>query len=296
MPQKTMLVINPVSGKGRVKNYLLSILTTLSKGGQSTAVYTTERPGDAALFAYNHGSKYDRIVCTGGDGTLNEVINGLMLLPIEKRPIVGYFPLGTTNDMASTLGIPKIPEDILDRFDMGNTVTLDIGRLGNKYFGYVAAFGMFTDIPYATPQAEKNSLGYLAYLLQAITTLPNLAPCHARIEYDDGVLEDDYIFGAVVNSTSVAGIVKLPTEHVSLDDGVFEVLLIKNPKNASDISGIVSNILQKNFNTPHVTLLHTKDISFHFDKSVKWTRDGEDGGAHTSVTAHNCPRAIKIIV
>lgn len=296
MSKKTMLIINPVSGKGKVKAHLLPILSTLGAGGDPVTVYMTEKSGDATAFAGTYGAQYDRIVCTGGDGTLNEVINGLMLLPKEDRPQVGYFPLGTTNDMAATLGIPKSPEDVLGRLAQGNTRTVDIGQLGDKYFGYVAAFGIFTEIPYMTPQAEKNSLGYLAYVLQALSSLGEInTPYHARIEYDGGVLEDDYILGAVANSTTVAGFVKLNPEDVSLDDGLFEVLLIKHPKNAADLNAI-AGMLRKNFSSPQVTLLHTKDITFHFDTPVNWTRDGEDGGSHTTVSIHNSPRSVEIIV
>lgn len=291
-----MLIINPVSGKGRVKNYLLDILKTLSKGGQCVSVFVTEKSGDATEFAMTYGGEYDRLVCNGGDGTLNEVVNGIMHLPIEKRPTIGYIPLGTTNDMASSLKLPKTPEEVLAHIDEGNIRIVDVGQFDESFFGYVAAFGAFTDISYITPQRAKNNWGYLAYLVQALSSIPHITPCHARVEYDEGVIEDDFIFGAVVNSTSVAGIIKLSPEDVTLDDGIFEVLLIKMPKNVADLNNVISNVLARNFNTDYVCLLHTKEIRFEFDHPVAWTCDGEDGGSHVTVTAHNCQKALKLII
>ncbi len=293
---KTLLIINPVSGKGRVKNYLLDIIKVLGENGQMVSVLMTEKRGDAIEFAETYGKDYDRIVCTGGDGSLNEVVNGLMRIPLEDRPIVGYIPLGTTNDMASSLGLPKTPEDVLTRINLNNTRVVDVGQFDDNYFGYVSAFGAFTDVSYTTPQNSKNTWGYLAYIVQALSSIKDIKSCHAKITYDDGVIEDDFILGAVVNSTSVAGIIKLSPDDVSLDDGIFEVLLIRMPKKPSDLNNVIANVLERKFNTEHVFLLHTKDITFEFDRPVSWTCDGEDGGAHTTIHAHNCHRALELII
>ena len=214
-----MLIINPVSGKGRVKGYLMDILTALCSGGDGVSVYLTEKRGDAIEFAAKYGADYDVIACTGGDGSLNEVISGLMSLPAEVRPVIGYVPLGTTNDMATSLSIPKTPKEAISRLaeekKPDGIRTVDIGRLGSDYFGYVAAFGVFTDIPFTTPQSEKNTWGYLAYVSEALSRLSKITFNHARVTYDDGYIEDDFILGFVVNSTRVAGgIVKLPAEDV----------------------------------------------------------------------------------
>ncbi len=298
--KKTMLILNPVSGKGRVKGYVLDILETLCRGGGDVTVFVTEKHGDASEFAKKYGSQHERIIVTGGDGSLNEVINGLMELPCEERPAIGYIPLGTTNDMASTLGIPKDPRGAIERLgdwsDSTEAKCIDIGRLGQLHFGYVAAFGVFTDIPFVTPQNAKNTWGYLAYVVEAIGRLSKITTNHARIRLDDGYIEDDFMLGFVVNSTSVAGIVKLPANDVALDDGLFEVLLVRQPKNAAELSVCVSDILKQNFNTDRVTLLHTHRISFEFDSPVQWTCDGENGGVHTSVEVVNCHKAVKIFV
>ena len=295
-----MLIVNPVSGKGRVKGYLLDILEILGKGGCKVSVYMTEKHGDASEFSRLYGPEHDRIICTGGDGSLNEVINGIMCLPPDSRPAIGYVPLGTTNDMATTLGIPKDPKNAIDRLadwtDSSPVRYIDIGKLGPLYFGYVAAFGMFTDIPFATSQNAKNTWGYLAYVVEALGRISKPASYNARIWYDDGYIEDDFLLGFVVNSTSVAGIVKLPEDDVSLDDGLFEILLVRQPKNAAEMSVCVSDILKQNFNTEHVTLLHTKKISFEFDTDVQWTCDGENGGTYRQVEAVNFRRSVGIFV
>ncbi len=295
-----MLIINPVSGKGRVKGYLMDILNVLCAGGASVTVFMTEKRGDASAFAMKYGSSFDRIACTGGDGTLNEVISGLMRLPMEERPAIGYVPLGTTNDMATSLNMPKTPKGAIARlnndFEPMEPRTVDVGSLGRDYFGYVAAFGALTDVPFTTPQDAKNTWGYLAYLTEALGKLGRITSVHARIDYDDGCLEGDFLLGFVLNSTSVAGIVKFPEEDVSLDDGLFEILLVRKPRTAAELSVCVSNVLRQEFNTEHVTLLHTRKASFTFDGPVQWTRDGEDGGIYETVEVENHQRAIRIFV
>jgi diacylglycerol kinase family enzyme len=168
--------------------------------------------------------------------------------------------------------------------------------LGDDYFGYVAAFGAFTDIPFTTPQDAKNTWGYLAYLAEALGRLSKITPAHTKITYDDGFIEDDLLLGFVVNSTSVAGIVKFSEDEVALDDGLFEVLLVKNPRNIAELHNCVTNILTQNFNTENVTLLHSHHIKFEFDSPVQWTRDGEDGGTYESVDVTNYHKAVRIFV
>lgn len=296
MAQKTMLIVNPVSGRGKVKNYLLSILKELSVGGEPVTVFVTEKHGDATRFSAEYGAQYDRLVCNGGDGTLNEVINGLMHVPQDERPSICYIPLGTTNDMASSFELPKTTEEVLAHLNDNTTRTVDVGQFGDSFFGYVAAFGAFTDIPYTTPQNDKNTWGYLAYLVQALGSIQNIVPIHAVVEYDGGTIDDEFVLGAIVNSTSVAGIIKLPSQDVSLDDGIFEVLLIKMPRTAAELNMVITNVLLQDFNNEYITLLHTKNIRFTFDSAVTWTIDGEDGGSHQEVSAQNCHRAISLII
>ncbi len=297
--ERTLLIVNPVSGKGRVKNILMDLLSALCSGGESVSVCVTEKRGDASDFVEKYGAGMSRVVCTGGDGTLNEVISGLMRMEPEQRPAISYIPLGTTNDMATSLSIPKDPKDAITQLggSAGEHRLLDVGQLGRDYFGYVAAFGAFTDVPFTTPQAAKNTWGYLAYLTEALGQLTDITAHHARVNYDDGYIEGDLLFGFVTNSLTVAGgIVKFDESNVQLDDGLFEVLLIRKPRNIAELNNTLSNILKRNFTTENVTLLHTSSISFQFDSPVQWTRDGEDGGVYRSVDVINHSRAVRISV
>ncbi len=296
-----MLIINPVSGKGRVKGFTMDILNVLCEGGNGVTVFITEKAGDATQFAAEYGGEVDRIACTGGDGTLNEVICGLMKLPKEERPAIGYIPLGTTNDMAASLNIPKAPKDAIERLSQLTPFQeprmMDIGRIGDDYFGYVAAFGTFTDIPFTTPQEAKNTWGYLAYVTEALGRLGRIEPIHAKIEYEDGVIEDEFMLGFVVNSTRIAGgLVRFPEDDVALDDGLFEVLLIRNPKNVIELRNSVSDLMHRNFNTDSIILFHTRKVSFEFERPIQWTRDGEDGGIYESVEITNLEKAVRIFV
>lgn len=294
----TLLIVNPVSGKGRVRTILMDLLSTLCAGGDCVRVCVTEKRGDASDFAEKYGAGLDRLVCTGGDGTLNEVISGLMRLAPEQRPDISYVPLGTTNDMATSLSIPKKPEEAIEHLSLwSERRVLDVGQLGKDYFGYVAAFGTFTNVPFTTPQAAKNTWGYLAYLMEALGRLPEITAHHTRVNYDDGYIEGDLLFGFVTNSLTVAGgIVKFDEDNVALDDGLFEVLLIRKPRNLAELNVTLSDILKRNFNSDNVTLLHTSRISFSFDDDVQWTRDGEDGGIYRNVDVVNHHQAVRISV
>ena len=298
MKKKLMLIINPVAGKARYKVGFGDVMRVLSEGGYLTTVFFTEARGDATRFAAEYALLYDAIACVGGDGTLSEVMSGLMALPKEMRPPLGYIPMGSTNDVASTLGLPKNAVEAAQRIVSGKAIPFDVGSFGDKaYFTYVAGFGAFTDVSYATPQNEKAALGHLAYVLEGMAQLPRqLKPTHARITTADGKwIEGDFLYGGASNSTSVAGLIKLNKDLVSLSDGVFEVLLIRNPKNVGDFSRIVTSVLGQNFNNEHVVMLQSNELTFEFNEPVAWTRDGEAGGEVRKVILRNNHAAINII-
>lgn len=296
---KSLLIVNPVSGKGRAKTIMLDLLAAMCAGGEPAVVCVTEKQGDASSFAAKYGPDVERIVCTGGDGTLNEVISGLMTLPRESRPAIGYIPLGTTNDMANSLSIPKNPSEAIAQLESSLAYRryLDVGQLGSDYFGYVAAFGTFTNVPFTTPQTAKNTWGYLAYVGEAISKLSEITSHHTKITYDGGFIEEDLLFGFVTNTLRVAGgLVRLPEDTVALDDGQFEVLLIKKPRNLGEFNECVSCLMTRNFSTERVMLLQTSHICFEFDEDVQWTRDGEDGGIFRRVEILNHQQAVRIFV
>ena len=295
MEKQMMLLVNPNAGKGGYRNVLSGILETFCAGGWIPSVFFTHAAGEAPDLVARHAAEFDMVVCLGGDGTLSEVSAG-MVRSGARRPI-GYIPLGTANDVAHTLGLSSRPLEAARQILSGNRFSYDIGQFGeDAYFTYVAAFGAFTEVSYATPQEAKQTLGQMAYMLEALRQLGKISDCHAIVEYDGGVLEGDFIFGGVTNSTSVAGLVKLDGRTVDLSDGMFEVLLVRKPQDILDLSDIVSSVLSMDFSGPHVSFLKSREVRILFNDPVAWTRDGEDGGRHRDVFIRNVHPGVEIIV
>ena len=293
--QNMLLLVNPNAGKSAYRTELGGILKVISDGGWLPSVYFSPAPGEIPEAAARFAADYDMLACMGGDGTLSETCAGIMRVP-ARRPI-GYIPLGTANDVARTLGLPGKPTDAAKRIVSGTPIPYDIGRFGETdYFTYIAAFGAFTEVSYATPQETKQVLGHMAYMLEALRHLPTLTGHHAVVEYDGGTIEGNYIFGAVTNSTSVAGLVKLNEDMVDLADGTFEMILVRTPKDVIDLGDIISAISRLDFSGPNVSFIRSRTICFRFDKPVAWTRDGEDGGEHSEITIKNCHPGVEIIV
>ncbi len=295
MKKKLMLIINPAAGRGAYKLNLPDALQLLDQGGFRTTLFFTAGRGDATELAAAHGAEFDTVACVGGDGTLSEVLAGLMRL--DAPPPIGYFPMGTTNDVATTLDLPK--NDTIGaarRILSGTPHPFDVGGFGDgEFFAYIAAFGAFTEVSYATPQTQKKALGHLAYVLQGMAQLPRIEAVNARVEYDGGVVEGRFLYGSMSNSTSVAGILRLKEEMVSLGDGQSELVLVREPQTIDGFGAILTSALTQSFDCPDLLILHTTKARFFFDKPVPWTRDGEDGGAHTELTLRNCPAPVEMI-
>lgn len=295
MHRKLLLIVNPAAGRGAYKKDFADAIKALDDGGCRTTVVFTGHRGDATEMAAGLGSEYDLIACVGGDGTLSEVMAGLMQL--KNPPPLGYIPLGTANDVATTLDLPKnnAPQAV-QRILFGEPHPYDVGGFGDKdYFAYIAAFGAFTEVSYATPQNQKKLLGHLAYVLQGAMSLPNLVAYPTRVEYDDGVVEANLVYGSMSNSTSVAGIVRLPEDMVALGDGRSELVLVKDPGNLVTLSEMADSVFSGRFDNENVLVLHTRKARFHFEKPVPWTRDGEDGGFHQDVELCNYNAPIQLI-
>lgn len=293
--KKLMLIINPAAGRGGFKSGLGEALDLLDKGGFRTTLYFTSGRGDATEFAERFAADYDVVACVGGDGTLSEVFAGLMR--IENPPMLGYIPMGTANDVATTLGLPK--NDTIGaarRIIEGEPHPFDVGGFGeNQYFAYIAAFGAFTEVSYATPQNQKKLLGHLAYVLQGMAALPRLESYNTRVEYDGGVFEGKLVYGSMSNSTSVAGIVRLRDEMVCLGDGESELVLVREPESVVGFGEIVDSVLSQRFDSDKLLILHTKQAKFTFDKPVAWTRDGEAGGEFQEIVLRNYKAPVKMI-
>lgn len=293
---KTMLFLyNPTAGKGRVTADLAAVLDVFTKAGYLTTVYPTQGKADATRIAAELGGQFDRVVCSGGDGTLSETVSGLMQL--DHPPVLGYIPFGSTNDCATTLRLPRDPVKAAQTAsETGVPRPWDIGRLNGRPFVYVAAFGAFTKVAYETPQDLKNTFGHLAYVMAGIASLPSITPYHIKVEYDGNVLEDDFYFGMVSNAYSIGGI-RLPTsEHVVLDDGLFEVDLVKKPVSIADVANGFQALLDQNQPSAG-SRVHFKasHLTFTCEKPIPWTIDGEFGGKESVNEIVNCQRALTII-
>lgn len=293
--KKLMLIVNPSAGRGGYRYYFGEAMKTLADGGYRTEVFFTGGPEEATEFAKAYAAEFDAVACVGGDGTLSEVIGGLMKIP--NPPPVGYIPMGTTNDVASTIGIPK--NDTIGaarRIVEGTPHPFDVGGFGkDRYFAYIAAFGAFTEVSYATPQDQKRALGHLAYVLQGAQQLGKIEKLPVRVEYDDGVFEGELVYGSMSNSTSVAGIVRLRDEMVSLGDGMSELVLVQDPGTIDAYGEMITAVLTRSFDSRYLKVIQTRHARFIFDRPVAWTRDGEDGGKHRELELCNYHAPVRLI-
>jgi YegS/Rv2252/BmrU family lipid kinase len=293
-----LFIFHPQTGGGRLKNKLMEIICRFSAAGYELCVWPTTGTGHARAIAASHAKGADMVVCCGGDGTLNEVVDALMAMEPACRPTVGYIPGGTTNDYATSLLLPK--SDMLaaaERIIRPKKVYhSDVGTFNGRAFTYVAAFGAFTDISYKTPQNVKNALGYLAYLLEAVQHLGKTASCRARFVCSEESFEDDYLLGMVANSASVAGFHFKNSHKVRLDDGLFEVLLVKPPHNLGELGELSAALLGGNYASPLLTVTRVSGLRFESAEPISWTLDGEFGGSLTAADIQVHPRVLKICI
>ncbi len=294
MKQRLLFIFNLRSGKGKIKENLAEIVDIMVKAGWEVTVYTTQCQGDAVEKARLEAGEYDRIVCSGGDGTLDEVVTGMM--KAKSRVPIGYIPAGSTNDFGNSLGIDKDMRKAAQIAASGRMFPCDIGRFNDDFFVYVAAFGLFTDVSYQTSQDMKNVLGHAAYILEGAKQLWDIPSVRMQVEYDGNVLYDEFIYGMITNSNSVGGFDGLISGDVILNDGVFEVTLIKTPKNPMELSEVLACLTNIRKESDMLYTFQTSSIKFTSSESVSWTLDGEYGGDHQTVLIEDCPRAVEILV
>ena len=295
---KTMLFIyNQTAGKGQLKQQLAPVINRITQAGWLVTTYPTQGKGDAARVARELGGRYDRVVCAGGDGTLSETVSGLIELPTP--PVLGYVPAGSTNDCAHNLRLPSgVVKAAMVAAADGEPRAIDVGRINAKPFVYVAAFGAFTEVAYDTPQELKNTFGHLAYIMAGIGQLPNLTPYHLKVEYEDTVIEDDFLYGMVCNTFSVAGLKGpvLPSDRVVLDDGLFEVVLVRKSIKLSDLASVLQSLVRNvPVETAAVVSFETSRVTITCDRAIPWTVDGEYGGTYAVSQLENCKRAITVV-
>ena len=295
MEKRLLLVMNPCAGIKKANRYLPDLLRLLSEYGYVSTAYMTGKRGDGTEFARTHAAEADLIVCIGGDGTLNEVIEGLLKSGADCP--LGYIPAGSTNDFAASLKISsnvmQAARDIME----GRPRTIDLGSFNGRCFSYVASFGAFTEAAYSTPQEVKNMLGHLAYIFEGMKDLANIRPIHMRLETDSGnAFEDDYIFGAISNSTSIAGFLTMDPTRVIIDDGLFEITLIKMPTAPMDLSRILYSLQTQQYDDKLIHACTAARAVIHSPAAVPWTLDGEYARGETDIIVENLHNALRLVV
>lgn len=293
MKKKILFIINPRSGKGLIKNYLLEIVDIFIKNKMDVMIYTTQSEMDAMRLTKDRAGDFDMVVCSGGDGTLDEVITGMMHSQV-KRP-VGYIPAGSTNDFANSLGLPKNMELAARCIALNHPYPCDIGSFNDDYFVYIAAFGMFTDVSYQTKQEVKNVLGHLAYVLEGARRIFNIKSYHLSVKAEEMEVEGDFMYGMITNSESVGGFRNITGNNVLLNDGVFEVTLIKTPKNPIELQEIIGAVILREVDNKHICSFKSRHIQIFSEDIIPWTLDGEYGGSHQQVEIINHKQAISIM-
>lgn len=291
--KKMLFVMNPFSGQKKALKQLTDILLIFNNAGYDVTLHMTRYSGDAADTVARLAEEMDIVVCCGGDGTLNETVTGIQRSGVDVP--VGYIPAGTTNDFASSLNISgnilQAAQDIVE----GTPVAYDVGKFGERYFSYIASFGAFTKASYLVPQNIKNALGHTAYVLGGISELSQIRKEHIRMEIDGQIVEDDFLFGAICNATSIGGILSLDPNQVDMADGLFEVLLIRMPQNLSELSECIQALQSQQYNCAMLTFRSAKKVTVYANPDMPWTLDGEREDGHGEVTVENLHNAIRIL-
>ena len=292
---RPLLIVNPKAGLGLYQRHIPVVVNRLSAAGIVPAVYITQSTGDAKRIAKEKAEEYDAVICYGGDGTLNEVVSGVLESGTGRT--IGYIPAGSTNDYAYSLKLPADIRKLSEILLTGKEQESDVGLFNERPFVYVAAFGAFTSIPYTTDQVAKNIFGHAAYIMEGVRTLMDISPVHMTVETDGERIEDDFIFGMISNSESVAGVHELlPGAEVRLNDGYFEMLLIRYPVTLTDWNEILTCLSTKSTDDKHIYYRKVNDVTFRSPSESAWTLDGESGGAFLESRIVNRHAAFKIIV
>ncbi|MEY8337942.1 YegS/Rv2252/BmrU family lipid kinase [Lachnospiraceae bacterium 62-35] len=291
--KKILFIFNPVSGRAKIRSLLGEIVDFYTNNDYLISIYPTQKRGDAYSLIASLDMSYDLLVCSGGDGTLNEIISGI--LNHGKNMLLGYIPSGSTNDFGKSMGIPS---DLLPAMEVtlyGKRYRVDIGRFNENYFVYIAAFGIFTNIPYSTPQKIKNAIGYLAYVLAGIKALSELKSYSLLVEYQEQTIEGEFIIGLIMNSFSIAGFKNPVYSLTELNDGLFEMILIRMPQNIGDLQEIITSLLNESIDSELIVYIQASNMEIR-SELIEWTLDGEYGGKHERVSITNLNQAIDILV
>lgn len=292
--KKLLFVYNPKAGKAQIRSKLADILDVFAAADYDMRVVPTKKRGDAEEVVATREGDYDLVVCSGGDGTLDETVTGMMKSGFMTP--IGYIPAGSTNDFGGSLKLPKKMVEAAQVAATGRDFACDIGTFNDDVFVYIAAFGLFTEVSYETDQDKKNVLGHMAYLLEGMRHLSNIRSFPMKVTYDDKEIEGDFIFGMITNSVSVGGFKNITGKNVKMDDGVFEVTLIKRPQNPIELNNIMISLLNRDIATNEMYCFRTKELVLESKEPVAWTLDGENGGMHSVVNIKNLHQGMKIRV
>ena len=292
--KKMLFIMNPYAGKRRANKYLTDILEMFNRADYLVTVHMTAGPGDATGVVQALAPGMDIVVCCGGDGTFNETVAGLLKANVDIP--VGYIPAGSTNDFAASLHLPTEPLEAAQEIVEGVPVSYDAGSFCGRFFSYVASFGAFTRTSYTTPQSIKNALGHTAYVLSGISELSQIRPEHIRMEINGEVVEDDFLFGAICNSTSVGGILTLDPKQVDMTDGKLEVLLVRSPQSLLELTECIAAVQSHQYNNCEmITFRSGSKIEITADPEMPWTLDGEREDGHEHITVVNKHLAYRLV-
>lgn len=293
MPKKMLFLMNPFAGTRKANKVLANLLTLFNRNEHEVCVHMTAGPGDGARVVETRAADFDLIVVAGGDGTFNEAITGLLRSGVDCP--LGYIPCGSTNDFANSLHLPLEPMAAATAILEGQPVPYDVGRFGDRFFSYVASFGAFTKASYATPQSIKNTLGHLAYVLAGVKEIFQIPKAHVAFDTDAGKFEGDYIFGAISNSTSVGGILTLDPKVVDMQDGKFELMLVRPPRDALELLDLIQALTTQRYVSPMLTFRTVSRLTVRPDPSMVWTLDGEKADGSSEIPIENLHQAIRLI-
>ena len=296
--KNVLLIVNPVAGKLRMRNELFDVIEIFCNNDCMVTTAITQYRGhgkELAANAYRNG--FDLVVCCGGDGTLNEVISGLLTSEMSAKVALGYIPAGSTNDFADTLGIPSAPTAAAVNIFKSVRMGIDVGKFGDdRNFSYIATFGAFAAASYSAPQELKNSIGHMAYLIEGIKQLGNMHRYKVKVTADGREYSGEYIYCSVSNTRSVAGLVKLSENIVDLHDGMFEVILVKYPNNLAETNKIVTGVLSNDFSGSMFEFFKAQDILFETEEDIDWSLDGEKAECGKTVRIRNLHSAIEMFI
>ena len=291
--KKMLFVMNPRAGTCRGGKYLAEILSIFNRAGYVVITHITACAGDCARIVQQLAPRVDLVVCCGGDGTFNETITGLKRCGVNLP--IGYIPAGSTNDLATTLGLSSNPMDAAMDIVEGRALPYDVGAFDDRYFCYTASFGIFTKTSYATPQNLKNVLGRMAYLLGSIQEISQLRTFHLKLDVEGTVIEDDFLFGAVCNATTVGGVLNLDPTQVDLQDGKFEMILIRAPRDLVELSECLYCLQTQRYHSPLITFRSVRSIHIQSEPGMVWTVDGERADAPSALKIRNIHHGMQIV-